>query len=137
MHSFKLKIESELLKKYNKKVCYSSFYRTDITGVRSIKNFHDYDYKKHLVGNFVSDCAMVEIETFLKYTPFKVEYGNHSYHDLWLRIYKGEGNVFIYNPIATWEYVVTENSSHYKRSKDLKKHRENEDSRKKMLNNHI
>lgn len=137
MGKFKLKIESDFLIKNNKKVCYSAFYKTNIDGKKSVKSFYDYDYNKHLEGNFVSDCSLVEREVFLKYSPFIIEYGNHSFHDFWLRIYKGEGNVFFYNPIPTWEYIVSEDSSHYKRIKNPIEKEKNEDSRRKMLLNYI
>jgi len=137
MHDDKLFIESEILKKTKKKVCYSSFYKIDISKNQSLVQFHDYNFEKHLKRNFVSDCAMVLSETFKKYSPFKLKYGNHAFHDLWLRIYKHEGNVFIYNNIPTWTYVITEDSSHQKRLKDKEKYTLNEISRKKMISDHI
>jgi len=136
MSKYKLKIESDILKKTNKKVCYSSYNRIELDNTKNVKKFYDYSYEKHLTGNFVSDCSMVTKDVFLKYTPFRTEYGNHAYHDLWLRIYEGEGNVFVYNQIPTWDYIVTENSSHYKRSKDPKRKQENELSRQEMLKHH-
>lgn len=136
MSKYKLQIESEILRQSGKKVCYSAFNRIEIDGKKNVKNFYEYSLDKHLVGNFVSDCSMVKKDIFIKYTPFKVEYGNHAFHDLWLRIYKGEGNVFIYNPIPTWDYIVTEDSSHFKRSKNQQKKIENELSRQKMLEIH-
>ena len=136
MSKYKLKIESDILKQSNKKVCYSAYNRIEIDKTKNVKKFYDYSFEKHLKGNFVSDCSMVARDTFMKYMPFRVEYGNHAYHDLWLRIYEGEGNVFIYNQIPTWDYIVTENSSHYKRSKDPKRKQANEDSRQEMLKHH-
>lgn len=137
MHDDKLFVESEILKNTKKKVCYSSFYKIDISGKNTLVEFHDYNYEKHLTRNFVSDCSMVEGKVFKKYTPFKTKYGNHSFHDFWLRIFKHEGNVFTYNKIPTWTYVVTENSSHQKRLKDKEKYLQNEISRKKMISDHI
>jgi len=137
MHDDKLFIESEILKKTKKKVCYSSFYKVNLDGTKIIKSFFNYNFEKHLKGNFVSDCAMTTAKIFQKYTPFKLKYGNHAFHDLWLRIYKHEGDVFTYNPNPTWTYVITENSSHQKRIKDDHKTFLNEVSRKKMISDHI
>ena len=114
----KLELETSLLKG-GKKVCYSAYsVINDFKRDDKIREFYDYSYDIHLRGNFVSDCAMVETETLLKYTPFKEEYGNYAYYDMWLRVYEGEGNVFVYNPIPTWVYHVTKNSKHVKRRKN-------------------
>jgi hypothetical protein len=136
MSKYKLQIESEMLKQSGKKVCYSTFNKIDIDGKKNIKTFHNYSFEKHLIGNFVSDCSMIKKDIFMKYTPFNISYGNHAFHDFWLRIYKGEGDVFIYNQIPTWDYIITENSSHFIRSKNPQKKLENELSREKMLKTH-
>lgn len=136
MSKYKLQIESEMLRQSGKKVCYSAFNKIEIDGKKNVKSFYDYSFDKHLVGNFVSDCSMVKKDIFTKYSPFNVEYGNHAFHDFWLRIYEGEGDVFVYNPTPTWDYLVTEDSSHFKRSKNPQKKIENELSRQKMLEKH-
>jgi hypothetical protein len=53
-----------------------------------------------------------------KYAPFSEKWGNFAYWDLWLRIYQGEGDVFIYNPQPTWNYCLSPNSLHIKRQKE-------------------
>ncbi len=130
-------IEKNKLIETNKKVCYSSFYHVDDDlNIIKTAHFKEYDYSSHLCGNFVSDCALVEYSIFKKYTPFELKYGNHAYYDLWLRIYEGEGDVFCYNDIPTWNYVISHSSQHIKRENDDIKKKINEDSRAFMLSFH-
>lgn len=102
----KLITEYNLLKSTGKAVCYSNFNVTDhngrITGIRQFPKHYTID--EHLKGNFVSDCALVRSDIFRKHIPFDHQWGNHAYYDLWLRIYAGEGNVFINNPRPGWNY---------------------------------
>lgn len=123
--------------KANKMVCYSGFdYANADLKVYATKIFHDYNYERHLKGNFVNDCATIHKSMLDKYAPFKLEFKNHAYWDFWLRIFEGEGNVFVYNPNPTWIYRVSNKSSHVIRSKDEKKIQENNESRIKMLSTH-
>ena len=137
MFENKLSLEVKILEDTKKDVCYSAFMATssrDHNG--KVCKFPDYNYSKHLSGNFVSDCAMVRTPMLLKYTPFRTEYGNISYHDLWLRIYEGEGNVFIKNDEPTWLYIITSESQHIRRRKNPKKIAENNRHIQKMLADH-
>lgn len=115
MYDYKLELETNLLVNHNKLVCYSSYDIVDINNNESVTNFTDYDYNLHKKQNFVSDCSMVNAEIFLKYTPFEIKYGNSAYHHLWLNIYENCGDVFYNNKIPTWKYIVTKDSSHYKK----------------------
>lgn len=137
MLSDKFSLEKNKLKEANKKVCYSAFYSTDenLEIIKTLK-FKDYDYLTHLRCNYVSDCALVEYSLFRKYTPFVLKYGNHAFYDLWLRIYEGEGDVFCYNDIPTWKYVISQSSQHIKREKDELKKKINEENRAFMLSFH-
>jgi hypothetical protein len=133
----KCKIESELLYKNNKKVCYSAYFVTDENlKITKTNKFREYDYDSHLKGNYVSDCAMVDYKIFKKYTPFILKYKNMAYYDLWLRIFEGEGNVFFYNDIPTWKYRITKNSQHIKRQSNDVAKKINENLRFIMLNDH-
>lgn len=115
----KISLEISACERTGKKICYSAFHTTDEnmnnTGTRF---FHDYDFQRHKRGNFVSDCALMHRSIVEKYLPFKLELNNYAYWDLWLRVYEGEGNVFVYNPIPTWNYRISENSMHIKRRSD-------------------
>jgi hypothetical protein len=135
--SDKLKTESDLLIKNNKLVCYSAFRVTDEKLENwKLRAFYPYDYKKHLAGNFVSDCSMMARELLDKYAPFQVKYKNHAYYDFWLRVAEGEGNVFIYNPKPTWLYRQTNTSSHLLRKKDPARIEENKKNWAKMIASH-
>ena len=114
MLNYKLKTESGILEKTGKKVCYSAFF-VQHQGRQAVRRFRDYDYKSHLKGSYVSDCAMIETEIFKKYLPFR--FGNQGYWDLFLRIYEGEGDVFTYNPHPTWIYDITGDSRHQRRKR--------------------
>lgn len=116
-----------------KLVCYSDFYLcyTELNK-KGRTNVGAYDINKHMQGNYVSDCALVQTELFKKYTPFRWEqWGNFSYWDLWLRIYKGEGNVFAYNPKPTWYYRQYGGMHTKGRPDDYKKQRQ------RMIESHL
>ena len=100
-----------------KEVCYSAFWRTDKNLQDRVKmNFHNYTYKQHLHGNFVNDCAMMSRRLIDKYGPFREEWENGAHWDMWLRIFEGEGDVFVYNNSGTWLYRTSEDSQHVRRA---------------------
>ena len=134
----KLLMEVTALETEKKLVCFSSFFKTDENlDNRKLALFHAYDYKKHLTGNFVSDCSMMTRDVLDKYAPFNPKFKNHAYYDFWLRVAEGEGrNMFVYNPQPTWLYRQSSNSSHLLRKKDPKKVEENNLNRQKMLATH-
>ncbi len=120
-----------------KSICYSSYYTTNSNlGNKKEIKFYNYDYKKHLRGNFVNDCALIKTSLLKEFLPFRVEYQNHAYWDLWLRIYEKKGNVFIYNKLPAFNYRVCFNSLHIERKKDEKKKESNIHYRKLMLSHH-
>lgn len=129
--------EIKLCLSTNKQICYSAFYvtSTDLKK-RQLKKFYQYDYDKHLKGNFVTDCATISTKLLNKYMPFKLEYHNHAYWDLWLRIYEGEGNVFIYSSTPAFLYRTQTLSISTETRKNSEKRKINEQYRKFMLDNH-
>lgn len=145
MYPHKLILEEDILIKAGKKVCYSAFDVKRIKNLKSRKHphiyrtrrsFFNYDYKRHLQENFISDCSLIESELLKRYTPFREEYNNSAFHDLWLRIYEGEGDVFMYNPKPTWKYIMTQNSQHIGVLKDKERREKKFNDRQNMLNNH-
>lgn len=133
----KLVTELAVAEKSKKKVCYSAFHITD----EKLKHKHtrywyDYDYNKHLVGNFVHDGALMHRSIFDKYMPYQLRWGNHACWDFWLRVYEGEGNVFAYNPIPIFKYRKSEDSQHTMRKKDKEKREKNNLDRDIMLAYH-
>lgn len=133
----KLKIEVSKLKGKNK-VCYSSF--------KVINKLHNrvyiqkfptiFNYQRMFKSGYISDCSMVETKTFLKYMPFREQYNNSAYRDLWLRIYEGEGNVFVYNDMPAWVYYIDVNSQHVRQKKDPEIRKKRMADRERMLNDH-
>lgn len=133
----KLSLEVETCLRHNKQVCYSAYNYIDEAGEYiSYQGFHDYDFDKHLKGNFVADCSMVSRRLVNKYMPFRVELNNYAYWDLWLRIRKIEGNVFVYNSAPTWGYRQDRDSMHVKRFADPIKMAEAERDKNIMLKLH-
>lgn len=136
-YSNKMFDEIDMCVKNKKLVCYSGF---DISNsefhVYKTRLFHDYSYAKHLKGNFVNDCATIHKSLIDKYTPFALEHNNHAYWHLWLNIFEGEGDVFVYNPYPTWIYRVSDKSSHVIRSKSAEKIEINRKAKYKMLRSH-
>ncbi len=132
----KIKTEVKILEQTDKKVCYSAFYRIE-NNVRKTNFFHDYDFKKHLAGNFVSDCSMIETNLLRKYLPFNERWENDAFYDLWLRIYKGEGNVFVYNSNPTWIYIIDKNSLHKTRQRDKMAWNRRNKIRAQLINHYV
>ncbi len=95
-----------------KHICYSNFYHTTRNKRSHITRFHEYDYEKHLINNYVSDASLMSRFIIDKYAPFKIEFNNYCFWDFWLRIHKGEGNVFAFNEIPIFEYRILPSSAH-------------------------
>lgn len=133
----KIKQEIEKCLSTEKKICYSSYETINESGaVTLLQKFHDYNYIKHLSGNFVSDCALIHKSIVDKYLPFKTEYNNYAYWDLWLRVHEGEGDVFCYNEKPTWEYRILNSSMHIARRKDPALIASHKKDRERMLADH-
>ena len=132
----KLSEEAGILRSTGKKVCYSAFEIIERGGNRTIPA-PPYSYERNLQQSYISDCALVEVKTFLKYTPFVLEYKNYAYLDLWLRIFEGEGEVFIPNNNPTWVYHITKQSQHIRRKRDKNLQREYLRHRTLMLKDHV
>lgn len=116
---FKCLLETRMCNDNNKDVCYSAYNYCDVNGKFTGRQlFHDYDYDKHKQGNFVADCAMIRKNIVEGFLPFNVDLNNYAYWDLWFRVYKSIGDVFIYNPKPTWNYRQDSQSMHVKRFKN-------------------
>lgn len=133
----KLQLEVETCLKNNKEVCYSAYDFINEQGeITATQLFHEYDWDKHRKGNFVADCSMLSRRLVDEYLPFKVEFNNYAYWDLWLRVREKEGNVFCYNPVPTWGYRQDKESMHVKRYSDEKLMQLANEDKKRMLNRH-
>lgn len=120
-HPDKIRSEIDCCLRKKKLVCYSDYVKVSPSGERQHVKFPEYNFDKHLKGNFVNDCSMIH-KSLLKYAPFQFEqWGNLSHWDFWLRIYKGEGDVFCHNPIPTWDYIQHKNSQHILRTAEQEK----------------
>lgn len=131
------KIEREILwcQQYGKEVCYSEINEVTEDGQYILtRRFHRYIHERHLIENFVSDCSLLSRRLVDKYLPFRVEMKNYAYWDLWLRIYKGEGDVFCYLPHATWNYRRCSDSMHSTRTAEQQEQHDRD--REMMLNKH-
>lgn len=126
----KVKTEQAMLKD-GKKICYSAF---NVNG--KARRFFDCDYKRHLQGSFVSDCAMIDMEMIEKYGPFREEFDTFAFWDFYLRVYEGEGDVFVYNDRPTWDYFITPDCRHQKILKDPVLRKERMLMKNKMLDVH-
>jgi len=133
----KLITEMTCALKTKKKICYSAFYVTDENlNITGISQWYKYDYKKHLIGNFIYDGALMHRSIFDKYMPYQIRWNNHACWDFWLRVYEGEGNVFAYNPIPIFKYRQMKDSQHIRRKKDEKWYKKNIRDREILLNYH-
>ena len=137
VYSTKIIDEINCCLQQGKLVCYSNFVRFKNGKKISTRRFKDYDYAKHLKGNFVNDAALVHKSILDKYTPFNVKWGNSAYYDFWLRIYEGEGNVFCHNNKNGFKYIIRTSSKHEKRKKDITERLKTKKLRELMLQQHI
>lgn len=135
----KLKSEILMCLSHQKDVCYSAFTKVKPDGSKiSDVFFYQYDYNKHLnVGNFVSDCSLISMRLVKKYLPYRAEFGNFAHWDSWLRMFEGEGNVFIYNHVPTWNYVQNEKDMHNVRKSDPVKLRDYHQAQKDFIKNRL
>lgn len=113
----KLRTEIDACAKSGKEVCYSSIW--SVSGDTKVqKKFPtEYHFNEHLKGNFVTDCSLISRRLVDKYLPYRLELNNYAHWDSWLRMYEGEGNVFVYNPIPTWFYIQNPNDMHNQRKR--------------------
>lgn len=134
----KLILEVQECLSKNKLICYSAFNECDhLLNFVKVRSFHEYSYKKHLKGNFVNDCSMIHRSIIEKYAPYKGDqFGNMAHWDFWLRVFEGEGDVFCYNSIPTWNYRISPTSAHVKRQHDPELQRINNLAKSKMLSSH-
>lgn len=133
----KCRIETRLCILSGNEICYSAYNFITADGTHRRKQlFFNYDYQKHFKGNFVSDCAMMSKRIVDKLLPFKVEYNNYAYWDLWLRAYEAYGNCFVYNSHPTWNYRTLANSMHIQRKKSSRKIAQTLRDRDNMLEAH-
>lgn len=135
----KISREVSMCLTHQKKVCYSAFTKVRPDGSKIADAlFYQYDYDKHCaVGNFVSDCSLISMDLVRKYLPYRTEFSNFAHWDSWLRMYEGEGNVFIYNHITTWNYVQNEADMHNVRNSDPAKRAEYFKSQKEFIKNRL
>lgn len=131
----KAAIEIDCLRSSGNKVCNSAFYVVK-DGVKTYQPLHNYDYNIHLKNNFISDCSMISRDMVEKYLPYNIHYKNYAHWDSWLRMFKGEGDIFHYNPLPTWNYMHNENDMSKARMRDPEKIRQNLADRETMLNDH-
>lgn len=125
-------------KQNNKKICYSNFYQSDKDlKNKKITNFPKYDYQKHLKGNFVTDCSLIETKLLKEFLPFKSEWRNAAYWDLWLRIYEKYGNQFCLNQKPAFIYRITDESQHLQIKQNKEKYEEDMKYKKLMIENHL
>lgn len=130
----KYRTEITKMRRKGHKVCYSAYYLTDDDfNIRKKQEFMEYNYNSHLQGNYVYDCSTIETKTFKKYMPFSTKYYNMGFWDLWLRMYLGEGDIFIYNPIPVMYYRQNDDSMHIKRRNDPKKMQEYKEQRELFI----
>jgi len=123
----KYKIQNEIskCKSEKKQVCYSAFHVIDwnekIIGERIVgQRWNDYNYQRHIRGNYVSDASFISVDLLKKYIPFRSDlYGNLAHWDLWLRIFEGEGNVFCYNEKKAFYYRNNFDSMHNERKNNI------------------
>jgi hypothetical protein len=138
MSASKYQDELDMLIGFNKKVCYSDYYMTDenMNVTRHIK-LGKYSYDRHLTGNFISDLSLMETDLLVKYGLLGDKYRNYAYWDMWLRIYEGEGDVFINNPEPTWYYRQDSEGMHTVRKSSASMQAIAEHDRAYMLNQHL
>jgi hypothetical protein len=118
-----------------KMVCYSDYNVMDVN-LNFIKtnSFFEYNFEKHLEGNYVNDAATFHSSLLAQYGLMSEEFDNLGYWDFWLKIGKEHPEYFEYNPNPVFNYRLSDSSRHVKRKNDPKwKKRELEDRRKMLI----
>ena len=131
-----LRMQVAALEAEGASVCYTDYTTGKPGGMLRTQKFHDYSYNRHLPGNFVADVSLVKWDVFQKYMPFDTRWGNHAFHDLWLRMAK-DGHTFAYLEEATWHYHRDPNSSSMKRKANPEAQRANQELREKIIAHHL
>lgn len=120
-----------------KKVCYSDFLYADMNlSITGTAKFYPFDYAKLLKGNFVCDDSTAEWDLLRRFMPYKEEFNNYAWWDLWLRIAKLEPNTFAYNPKPEWMYRLGPNSRHARKKADKQMQMADMADKFKMLKSH-
>ena len=132
----KFQKEIETCMKNGKLICNSSFNMQKDGNIKKMNLPDKYNYKKHLVENFMSDCSLIHRSVFEKLMPFNLDYQNHAFWDFFLRCYETYGDIFTYCETPTWEYIITEDSAHVKRKNNPELQKINEEYKKIMLSQH-
>lgn len=119
--STKLYNEIYRCQKSNKLVCYSPYLRANenliINGMCRPK--YRNNTRMNLKNLWMQDCCIINAAILKKHLPFNYKkFWNLAFLELYLRIYKKEGNIFIYNPIPGFIYRINKNSLHIKRRKN-------------------
>lgn len=129
--------EARLLQESGADVCYSNYLRKNGEAgmTRLMQLPTQYQRGIHLRQNFVSDCSMIRTSVLRRYGPFRTQYHNHAFHDLWLRMSAGSVR-FINHREPTWVYHRTDDSQSVKRGKDPALRDLNELQRAHMLADH-
>ncbi len=131
----KVKTEIDLCIREKKRICYSAYniVDSDLNFVRIAEFEKTYSLERNLEGNFVADTAMIHKSVSDSYLPFSEEFDNLGYWDFWLRIGQDHPEWFIYNPLPTWDYRVSGESRHVKRSQDSRWRKQELKDRQRML----
>lgn len=144
LHPLKCWLETEMLRLNNKKVCYSNFWHFQSFVFPQYNrqqtlttNVSQYNHALHLKQNFVSDASMIHKSLLDKYCPFDTNENNYAFWDLWLRIYKGEGNIFCLNPFPIFNYRQSNTSMHIERKTNAYFVEQDKKERAKMLSKYL
>jgi len=115
-------------------ICYTDYHLSD----RTLKDNHlvlsDYDYKKHLTGNFIPDCTVIP-KKFFHLLPFRTGWYNCGYWDFWLRVAE-DGGSLKHLAIPTWYYIQRKFSMHIKRKRNPQERRMFDQAKKDMISSH-
>ena len=122
----------------NKLVCYSDLCITDSKlKIISETKYGSFSRERHLQTNFIPDQSTINYAKLKKYLPFRTTWYNCGFWDFWLRVYEGEGTVFVYNPHTERYYRQLPNSMHVERNRDSQKVAMYQRQRALMLKEHI
>ena len=97
------------------------------------------NYKNLLIGNYINDCATIDLSKLEKPLQFNYEkYGNVCYWDLWIHILNKYGEKsMVYNDNIEWKYIKEVNKSQaMQRANNIQKQELYYNIREFMLSNH-
>lgn len=132
--------EISMCLEHDSNICSSAIYKTDeqlnITSTTQMPEKY-LGLSKHLAGNFVADCSLINIDLWREFGPFDTSLEQMAHWDFWLRVFSVyDENLIVFNSEPTWLYRIHDKCVHQRDRKSKQRAQHREASRKRMMQKH-